>query len=143
MEEKYIQFDEPKEYNPKRVNRFCIELPSDFNIPNWSIKKANKPKYNFITGSWEPIYIDFYDPIEPSVSKSLQNLIYRFKNQDNIEGKIFDFKILSLDSTGLIVEEWSISVDYIDYIRFGDLNVNSDSIQSPSIKLIPIDCILI
>ena len=57
----------------KRNDRFLVEFPEQFKIDGWCIMKINKPKFK--NGKWKKIKIVFTDPIGPSTSKGLFEII--------------------------------------------------------------------
>jgi hypothetical protein len=122
-----------KGYDPKRSNRFMVEFPQEYNIPSWSIRKINKPK--FIDGKWKNIHIEFYDTISPSISHILSNAFLPMK-------KHIYFKIKTLDPTGVVVEEWVIISDRLSSINFGDFDYDIDEPLKIHLTITPSNCIL-
>ena len=128
------------QYEPKRNNRFLVELPEQFNVQQWSIQKINKPK--FTDGKWENIKIEFIDPIAPSTSQSLFKIVEFLKTNVNDSKTLFSIKIKSLDPTGVEIEEWVVNVEKVLTINFGELDYGDDKMQQPYLILKPLDCIL-
>jgi hypothetical protein len=129
---------------PKRNNRFYVQFDEKYDIPEWSVLSINKPKFNFLNNTWEPINIVLNDFISPGVIKPIYKLYNDVKDIDLLNDEdFFNFKIICVDPTGYIIEEWDITVDFIEYINFGDLNMLDDSISNISIKIIPRFCKLI
>lgn len=128
------------QYEPKRNNRFLVELPEQFNVQQWSIQKINKPK--FTDGKWENIIIEFIDTIAPSTSQSLFKIVEFLKTNVSVSKTLFSIKIKSLDPTGAEVEEWVVNVEKVLTINFGELDYGDDKIQQPYLILKPLDCIL-
>ena len=127
-------------FEPKRNNRFLVEFPKQFNIQQWSIQKINKPK--FTGGNWENIKIEFVDPIGPSTSQGLFQIVEFLKNNKNESKCLFEIKIKSLDPTGVEVEEWVVYIGEILTINFGELDYGDDKIQQPFLVAKPLNCLL-
>ncbi len=125
------------QYELNKNNRFKIEFPKEFNITEWSVQKSDKPK--FTNGKWENIKIQFIDPIAPSTSLSLFEIVkfLRIPNKDKV---LFEIKIKSLDPTGVPTQEWIIKVEEVLTINFGELDYTNDNLQTPYIILKPFDC---
>jgi hypothetical protein len=124
----------------KRMNRFIIQFPEEFNISEWSVQTANKPK--FVNGKWENITIGFTDPIGPSTSQGLMNIVYFLKEKNTENKKIFDIVMEMFDPTGVVVEKWDIGVGKILVVDFGELDCQNDDIQRVSITFEPTSCTL-
>jgi hypothetical protein len=129
-------------YELKKTNRFLVEFPEQFNIETWAVQKINKPKYT--NGVWEDIKIEFIDPIGPSTSQCLFEIVNFLKRNvnDSNDKKLFDIKIKSLDPTGVDVEKWVVNVEKVLTINFGELDYDSDKTQQPCLILKPLNCIL-
>jgi hypothetical protein len=122
----------------KKVNRFAVEFPEKFNIKLWSVTSSDKPR--FTNDEWENIKITFNDFIEPSTSQALFRVVNFLKtNKDVVK---FEFKINSLDPTGVVVEQWLVRVKNVLTINFGELDYKKDSFQELTLIVKPLDCIL-
>ncbi len=122
----------------KKVNRFTVEFPEDFGVKIWSVTSSDKPRFS--DGEWENIKVTFHDFIEPSTSQALFRVVKFLKtNKDVVK---FEFKINSLDPTGVVVEQWVIRVKNVLTINFGELDYKNDSFQELTLILKPLDCIL-
>lgn len=138
-------------YEPKRENRFIIGFPKEFDIPEWIVDMATRPKYKLgmygLNGRWEDMTVTFKDPVGPSSSKSLFHLIKIVEELKKIVLPglpLFTYKIFMLDPTGVVVETWEIGVQDIISIEFGaDLDYSSDEIQRPKIVMRPLYCLLL
>lgn len=127
-----------KAFEPKKNNRFIVEFPIEVDIDKCFIKSINKPKYH--NNTWQDIRIDFYDPIDPSTSKRLFNIIDKLRI-NNL--KILNsFKINTLDPTGVTIEQWVIYVDEILMIDFGKFDYSDDGNPTPYMIIKPSNCIL-
>jgi hypothetical protein len=114
----------PFPYEPMRTNRFIVIFPETFNISPYFVRMVNRPSMRIQQHGqheWEDIEITLYDPISPSMSQN----IFQLMNSDLITQPM-TFLIQMLDPTGVIVSEWSIwgRVSSIDY---GMLDYNDDS----------------
>jgi hypothetical protein len=127
-------------YELKYKHRFVVKFPEQFGINEWAIKTINKPKFTHT--QWENIKIEFIDPIGPSTSAGLFNIIefIRLGSCDN--AVLFEIKILSLDPAGGISEEWVVYVDRVLTINFGELDYDNDDIQKPFLIIKPLSCVL-
>ena len=122
----------------KTVNRFAVEFPEEFGIKLWSVTSSDKPRFS--NGEWENIKVTFHDFIEPSTSQALFRVVNFLKtNKDVVK---FEFKINSLDPTGVVVEQWVIRVKNVLTINFGELDYKNDSFQELTLILKPLDCVL-
>ena len=142
----YEKSDE--EYVPKRNNRFIVEFEG-LDIQSFLVQSVRFPSAYFNSKnklSWENIIISFID----TIIFSSTDILYKFI-KDN-EGRalkenesLFNLKLLVLDPTGVVVEEWSIMVEKINYVQFGGyLNYgDDDSIKTIRMSIKPLDCILI
>jgi len=143
-------------YEPKRKNRFIVELPEEMNIESFLVKKVKRPKYSVKENSWDDMLITFIDPVVPSTSMRIFNLLKsdffqkkkptnRFIDDvlDNQEKPIFIFHIKSLDPTGIIVEDWEITVKEVIHIDFEESNYNNNELQTISMLIKPLTCHLL
>lgn len=130
----------PVRFESKRNNRFLVNFPKEFNLESWAVQKINKPK--FTDEKWEDIKIEFIDPIVPSTSQSLFEIINFLKTNKNDNEILFEIKIISLDPTGIEIEEWIIYVGKVLTINFGELSYSDNGIQQPYLILKPLKCIL-
>jgi hypothetical protein len=129
------------QYEPKRQNRYMVEFPKEFQLEPWFVKTANKPKYNNL--GWINMKMTFIDPVEPSSSKALLNLIKFAETQRKItplELPIFFYDLVSLDPTGVVIERWRIGVNEIIFVDFGECDYSSSDIQQPLLIIKPLFC---
>lgn len=129
----------PVPYEPKLANRFLVTLPDNFDLPEWTIFSITKPKLK--KDKWQNITIVFTDPIGPSTSQRLFHNVSGMGNAKAAEVP-FDFKIESLDPTGVVVEKWTITVEKIVLIDFGDSNYAKSELQKPRLIVKPSTCVL-
>jgi len=127
-------------YEPKRMNRFLITFPEHFNIPQWVVFDTSRPnmiiKSKKILGFelfkkmiWADMLITMSDPIGPSTSQSLMDLIHKslYEKKQIIKDK-FKLKLEMLDPTGVVVEKWDLSDCEFKSIDFGELSYQNDDI---------------
>jgi len=127
-------------YEPKRMNRFLITFPEHFNIPQWVVFETSRPnmtiKSKKILGVelfkklvWSDMIITMRDPIGPSTSQSLMDLIHKnlYEKKQIIKDK-FNLKLEMLDPTGVVVEKWDFSDCEFKSIDFGELSYQNDDL---------------
>lgn len=124
-------------YEPKRKNRFIVTFPSYYNIQQWVIKEASRPSMYFEVKKflgfqyskkmkWKPITFILTDPIGPSTSQSLMELI----RPGGYLTTPFNITIKMLDPTGVVVENWNIINATIDSVDFGQLDIALDELAT-------------
>lgn len=124
-------------YELKRKNRYMVQFPEKFNINAFVTNETERPRMRIVTKKllgfqiikkvvWDDIIIKMVDPIGPSTSQALMDLVYPDKNKHRIIDEVFDFNIEMLDPTGVVVERWSLKNCYIKSIDFGELSYTCD-----------------
>src|SRR6478609_11310164 len=105
----------------KKQNRFIVSLPDEFDIPKWVTKSATRPSAIFDGGgiTWGEMKISFWDPIGPSTSKKLWDILTSEINKKH------NFKLELLDPKGEVIESWGLDDCIITSIDFGGLNFDS------------------
>jgi hypothetical protein len=113
----------PLPYEPKKKNRWLLIFPESFELSQWVCSRASRPCARVINGviKFDPLIIGMYDPIAPSTSQSLYNLITSGKVHEK-----FDMKIQLLDPIGIVIEQWSLSDCVFTKIDFGCLSYKDD-----------------
>jgi hypothetical protein len=133
------RFIPPVQYEPMRVNRFLVTFPECFNISPYLVRMVDRPSMRVQHGlpEWDDINITLYDPISPSMSQNVFQLI----NSDLITQPM-TFLIEMLDPTGMAVSQWSIwgRVSSIDY---GTLDYVDDSITEIKMTISVSNAILV
>ena len=132
----------PLHYQPKIDNLFIVEFPEYFNMPPYFIQGVTKPKLE--KGKWSNITVETLDPIYPSMTSSVVDLIHFCElNKPSFFSKkrnLFSFSIKALDPTGLEVEEWIIDVKQLVSVDFGDFSYADKEFQKIKLIFKPSDC---
>jgi len=130
-------------YEPKSVNRWNLtmitttseELGSKL-LPEFVVSETNRPKfkrerYCLFWSRLKPdtIHIEMIDPISPSTSQVIYNLI-------ECDFKL-DYNLEMLDPTGVVVEKWEVRGCEILEANFGQLDYNNDSLVHCSLIIKP------
>lgn len=125
-------------YELKKMNRFLITFPDYFNIPQWVVFELDRPSARLITKDilgvnlfkklvWDDMIIKMRDPIGPSTSQSLMDLVHKnFYHKEQIIKNKFDMKLEMLDPVGHVVERWDLSDCEFKSINFGQLSYQID-----------------
>ena len=148
-----LLFKTPVPVQPKMDNRFIVEFPEQFNIEPWVFQSITKPritlkektfnffniwKYSTVKSTWSNIEMTMLDPIGPSSSAAIKDLIeFCDVNQGDT---LFSFTIKALDPTGIEVETWTIDVESLVSVDFGSYDYSKDGIQKITMILKPSDC---
>jgi hypothetical protein len=123
----------PVQYEPKRKNRWLVHFPEHFKIESWCVTKTQRPSMKIVEKrflgikmgmnvEWEKMSFEFVDPIGPSVSERLYELM------DDELTENFDYTLEMLDPTGVVVEKWLIKDCEIEAISLGSLDYAEDGI---------------
>ncbi len=118
---------------PKRKNRWTVNFPEHFGIEPFVFQKTQRPHVSIVPKKflgfkignrldWGRITFEILDPIGPSTSDKLANIIENHINEE------FDYTLEMLDPTGAVVEKWLISGCKIEAISFGALDYSNDDI---------------
>jgi len=86
--------------------------------------------------TWNDMVVELYDPIGPSTTRALMDMIHT-----DIVYNSSEFILEALDRTGVVVERWIIT-GIITQIDFGEFNVSSDGINTVQIIIKPNHCLL-
>jgi hypothetical protein len=121
---------------PKRQNRFLVNMPEEFGIQQWVIRRASRPSTHIVRNElygcvveYDPMVLVFNDPIGPSVAQRL-NIILRER-----PGEQFDFSIDLLDPTGVIIEQWIFTNCYFEAMDFGPLDMSSNEMVTCAVTI--------
>ena len=116
-------------WEPKVQHRFIVKVK---NFSSWSIFRIERPKANWDFGSvsyiWQPIEMELYDPICPSTSQLVYELIETHNNQ------LGDITLKLLGPVGDVVENWTLQNCSILRIDFGELDWSIESERRPKQK---------
>jgi len=118
---------------PKKENRFVVNFPEPFKIPQYVIHKTSRPSF-YITESgmikWNNIAFILYDPISPSTSVAIMEGVKELRKKDS-QNLVIGIEILS--PVGDVVESWDIhgkinSIDFgvLDWKNGNHLNITID-----------------
>ena len=115
----------PLPYEPKKTNRFGIKFPEHFNLSEWICFEMSRPKMRIVGDAknvvFDDLVLELYDPIAPSTTQSLMDLIHKNKINDK-----FNLSIEMYDPTGVVVEKWELSDCEFSLIDFGTLSYHQD-----------------
>jgi hypothetical protein len=123
-------------FEPKRSNRFTVNIGEPFEIPSYLFNKAELPQYD--NGNWTDLKLRSFDPIAPSVSQLIHEGLRKLRTRDNQE---FSTKIDILSPVGDIVSQWVIK-GHISCIDFGDWSCTNSDIVQINITIKPTSVIL-
>lgn len=146
----------PLPYEPKRQNRWVVTFPSEFGIQSWVATSTQRPNITITDGqlSFDNISIVLRDPIGPSTTQALWNLIVGVTditpdagtNREGIEKSIknslskfkkgFEYMLELLDPTGVTVEKWLIEGKILR-MDFGPLNYETDAMVQCTVSVKP------
>lgn len=113
------------EHEPKVDNRFLVEFPEFFNIPEYVIHKTTRPSFKmerYGKMKWDDMVFTLYDPIAPSSAQAIMNGIKELNKKDS---QVITVTLKLLGPVGDVVEKWSI-IGEIDKIDFGKLDWKND-----------------
>ena len=117
----------------KKENRFVVNFPEPFKIPQYVVHKASRPSF-YTTESgmiiWNNIAFVLYDPISPSTSVAIMEGVKELRKRDS-QNLVIGIEILS--PVGDVVESWDIhgkisSIDFgvLDWKNGNPLNITID-----------------
>ena len=158
---------------PKRNYRFKVQFtglisenqgsskaPTDI---VWWAKKVTKPAFTVgetthkllnhtfhfpSTVTWEPVTLTMVDPINPSTTNLMLNLLqtagYKLPGQSLSEGTVNKalmgvalgaINIIHLDADGGILETWTLKNAFIKSVKFSDLDYDSEDLSTCDLEL--------
>lgn len=131
-------------HEPKRVNRFLVYFPESFGLAPWIINSTNRPSMSIIpkkflgitykkTVKWDSIQVQLLDPIGPSSTKRIMNLIEKSILTP------FTYTLEMIDPTGVVVERWNIKDCLISSVYFGELVYKNDDLLTITLIIEPND----
>ena len=152
----------PFDYEPKRKNRFFAEFPSELGIEVWKVRSFDRPKLDinsveipymnemqYVSGryKWDPLTIEFLDPIGPSTSQQLMEWVRL--HAESLTGRMGyaagykkNIILKELDPTGIEVAKFFLEQCMITNIDFQEHDYTNDEITTISLTIQPWRCIL-
>jgi len=153
----------PIPYEPKRQNRFIVRFPSSLGINEWFVETASRPQITinateipflntstYVAGrfKWNPINVQFRDPIGPSASQALMEWVRLCA--ESVTGRMGyaagykkDVDIEMLDPTGVVVEKWIMYGTFLTSVNFNGLSYSQDALATISASLQMDRCVLV
>jgi hypothetical protein len=153
----------PIQYDLKRNNRFMVEFPTELNIESWLVHASSAPKMDIqrteipymntkfgVAGiyTWNPIDIEFIDPIGPSSSQKIMEWVRL--HAESFTGRMGyaagykkDLFLVRLDPNLNPVEKWAMYQCQITNAEFGNNAHGDDELQKPKITIHPDYCELL
>ena len=118
-------------FEPMRQNRFLVIFPEVFNISPYLVRMASRPTATFNDGlvRWDDIQFTLHDPISPSMSQTIYELI-----GTEILYSPMVIKLQMLGPVGDIISDWSIW-GAISSADFGDLDYSSDELADVTLNM--------
>ena len=152
----------PFDYEPKRKNRFFAEFPSELGIEVWKVRNFDRPKLDinsveipymnemqYVSGryKWDPLTIEFLDPIGPSTSQQLMEWVRL--HAESLTGRMGyaagykkNIILKELDPTGIEVSKFFLEQCMITNIDFNENDYTDDELTTISLTIQPWRCIL-
>jgi len=152
----------PFDYEPKRVNRFFAEFPSELGIETWKVRKFKRPQMDinsveipylnemqYVSGryKWETIDVEFLDTIGPSTSQQLMEWVRL--HAESLTGRMgyaMGYKknliLKELDPSGVEVAKFFLEQCQITNIDFNENAYDDDALTTITLTLQPWRCIL-
>lgn len=151
----------PFDYEPKRVNRFYAEFPSQLGIEVWKIQKFKRPsmkinsvqvpfmnEMDYVAGrfTWDTMSLTFIDTIGPSTSQQLMEWVRL--HAESLTGRMgyaqgykMDILLKSLDPVGVEIDKWTLEKCMITSIDFGENDYGNDELTNITVEIQPWRCI--
>lgn len=130
----------PNPYEPMRENRYLVQFPEEYQIQPWMVKSTSRPtvrRTNVGLMEWDDIEFKFYDPIGPSIQRSLNDLL---RGEEGINRPI-EVKIQMLGPVGDLVSEWLV-MGLIREINFGELSYDSGEMTEVTFTMSVLNAVL-
>ena len=152
----------PIEQEPKKMNRFVLEFPTELGIESFLVQSVTKPKIDiaqvetpYLNGfvysqgkvKYGTIEIKFLDVIGPSTTqKCMEWLSLAWEPSTNRSGYQIGSKkslvLKALDPTGVEVEKWTLVACQIVTVDMGSYDMASDDISTVTVTVQPQQCLL-
>lgn len=147
----------PIEYEPKKVNRFLLEFPTELGMENYLVMSAQLPKIDIsavkipyfdqevhVTGkvTFPALQIVLINYIGPSTSQKLMEwLRLHHEILTNRSGYAAGYKktliIKNLDPTNVAIEQWNLIDCQLTNVDFGENTYDSDAVQNVTFSVQP------
>jgi hypothetical protein len=153
----------PIPYEPKRQNRFILRFPSTLGINEWFVESAARPHITigsteiqflntstYVAGrfNWQPINVNFRDPIGPSAAQALMEWVRL--HAESVTGRMGyaagykkDIDLEMLDPTGVVVEKWILYGTFLTDVNFNSLSYSQDALANITASLRMDRCVLV
>lgn len=112
----------PNQYEPKRFNRWILEIPG---LDSFYFKKIRLPKFEEINNKLEMIQtfeVEMYSPIEPSNVRHIFNLA--------VQNAIPEIVFSDLDAIGNRVSKWQFKNCKISNVDFGTYDYDDKNLST-------------
>jgi len=126
---------------PKQQQRFLVKFPKPFDINQFVIHEASRPKYNFLEDTWGDITFRMMDPICPSTSQAVMDGLKILKEDDEFKDECIIITIEMLDPLGMSIEQWNVK-GKIKTVDFGKLTYKESDMATIEIVFLVEDAIL-
>lgn len=156
-----LQIPVPINFEPKRVNRFYLNIV-DTGIEEWQVREVKRPsmdikkieipymnEMNYVAGryTWGEIEIKLIDPIAPSSSTQVMEWVRL--HAESLTGRMGyavgykkDLILKALDPTGVEIEKWLLEGCMIVKTDFGSNSQSDEELQMVTFTVQPYRCIL-
>jgi hypothetical protein len=140
-------------HEPKRVYRWILNIGG---IPQWLVKKVNKPSFEvskaehqylnhtfYYPGrvTYDPVSVTLVDPVSPDATFTVMEMLrhsgYEIPDDPNdlmtISKKfatraVGDINISQIDPAGTIIDQFSLVNAWLEKSNFGELNYTDDNL---------------
>lgn len=152
----------PIEQEPKKMNRFVLEFPSELGIDSFIVQTSGKPKIeigsvpieymntkSFVAGKyfWNSIDIEFLDVIGPSTTQKIIEWVrLHAESATGRMGYAIGYKknlvLKAVDPVGVEIEKWTLVGCFITSADFGSFDYASEDLMKIKITVQPDRCLL-
>ena len=147
---------------PKRVNRFVLEFPTELGFESWQVQTSGRPAFKqnavavemmnttfHVAGkyTWDPITITFMDTIGKSAGQTTIEWVRLSSEsitgrQGYAAGYMKNIVLKDVDPTGVEIGKWVLYNCMITEASWGENNLGEDGLQMVSITVQPQYCIM-
>jgi hypothetical protein len=116
-------------YIPKKVNRWKVSFPKDFNIPEWVVTSVSAIRFDAKKKNWDDIIIKMCDPFNVSTSKRMVDVLS--------EGRYHNFvmELHFLNEVGETLETFTIGGCNLCDVNFGEFNYNTSDLKDVTLTI--------